>query len=204
MNTSEQTKKIYTKLKFVRSEKSGAYIGFVSQNLQTGRIIGVRQDSKYSKKICIIDKELANFIILDILYDVTLIPMREKNGYIVIEANPVTFKARIETTYIKKVIYKIEVKFGNKSILFDPIDGKKDSVRTIAGVREILEKRMDIQDSQQVIEDFLNTAYLLMKHYENDMGMQSIQQKGKTPQKTEKGSNKSTRRKVVPQYYKAS
>jgi hypothetical protein len=204
MKTSEQTKKIYTKLKFVKSEESGAYIGFASKNPQTSRVVGVREDSKYPKKICIVDKELTNYIIPNILYEVALVPMREKNGYIVVEANPFTFDAEIETTYVKKAIYKIEVKFGNKTILFDPIDGEKDSVRTIAGVKKVLEKRMDIKNSQQVIEDFLDVSYLLMKHYENDMGMQSIQQKGETSQKTEKGRNKSTRGKVVPQYCKAS
>jgi hypothetical protein len=168
MKTSEQPRKIYTKLKFVRSDETGAYIGFVSQQPKTSRIVGVRQDSEYPKKICIIDRELSNLIIPNILYDVTLIAMKEKNGYIVVEATPVAFKAVIETTYIKTAIYKIEIKFGNKTILFDPVNAKKDSVRTIAGVKKILEKRMDIQNLQQVIDDFLEAAYSLMKHYEND------------------------------------
>lgn len=49
---SEQSKsiRVYTKLKFIRSEISGAPVSFVSQNPKTGRICGVRQDSEYPKK----------------------------------------------------------------------------------------------------------------------------------------------------------
>jgi hypothetical protein len=165
---SEQPKRIYTKLKFARSEQTGAYISFVSQNPISGRISGVRGDSVYPKKICIIDQKLAGLIIPDILYDSTLIPMKEKDGYIVIEVNPVAFRATVETTYVPKSIYKVEVRFGNKTVLFDPVDGKQESVSTISGVRGILEKRMDIKDLQQVIDDFLEHAYVLMKYYEND------------------------------------
>jgi len=52
--------------------------------------------------------------------------------------------------------------------LFDPVGGKRDSVRTIAGVREVLENRMDIESLPQVIDDFNDAAYNLMKRYEND------------------------------------
>lgn len=168
MENNEQPKKIYTKLKFVKSEDTGAYIGFVSQNMKTGRIVGVRQDSEYPKKICIIDKKLSCQVVPNILYDVTLIPMKEKNGYIAIEITPVSFEATIETNYVPKAIYQVEIKFGNKTILFDPLDGKKESVRTVTGVREILEKRMDIQNIQQVVEDFMEAAGSLMKRYESD------------------------------------
>jgi hypothetical protein len=116
----------------------------------------------------IIDQKLAGLIIPNILYDATLIPMKEKDGYIVIEVTPVAFRATVETTYVPKAIYKIEIKFGNKTILFNPVGGKQESVSTIPGVRSILEKRMDIKDLQQVIDDFLEQAYILMKQYEND------------------------------------
>lgn len=42
--------KIYTKLKFIKSEKNGAFISFVSQNPVNGVVCGVRQDSPYPKK----------------------------------------------------------------------------------------------------------------------------------------------------------
>lgn len=166
-NSSE--KRVYTKLKFIKSEETGAVISFVSQNLKTGRICGVRQNSDYPKKICVVDKVLANYILLNVLYDCTLIPMSESNGYVVIAAEPCQFKARIETSYVPKAIYVIEVKFGNKTIRFDPMDGRKESIRSLQACKEILEKRVDIQNICQVVEDFEKSAKTLLQLMENDM-----------------------------------
>lgn len=163
-NQKEQPIKVQTKLKFVKSEKTGAIVSFVSQNPKTGRICGVRQDSQYPKKICILDKKLVSEVLLNVLYDVTMIPMTEKNGYVVIEMTPVEFKATISTTYVKKAIYRVEVKFGNKTIVFDPLDGKKDTIRTLKGCLSVLEKRVDIKDITQVVADFQESANKLL-HY---------------------------------------
>ena len=164
----EQPKRVYTKLKFVKSDKTGAYVSFVSQNPKTGRMCGVRQDSEYPKKICVLDKNLVCDVLLNVLYDATLVPMAEKNGYVVIEVTPVQFKATIETTYVPKAIYAVEVKFGNKVVRFDPMNGKKDSVRTINGCKELLEKRVDIKDVNQVVEDFMCAATELVRRFKSD------------------------------------
>ena len=164
----EQPKRVHTKLKFTKSEKTGAYVSFVSQNPKTGRICGVRQDSEYPKKICILDKKLMCDVLLNVLYDATLIPMAEKNGYVVIEVNPVQFKATIETTYVPKAVYVVEVKFGNKVIRFDPMDGRKDTIRTIEGCKSVLEKRVDIKDVTQVVEDFVDAATDIIRKFRND------------------------------------
>ena len=166
MENREQPK-IFTKLKFQKSE-TGAYISFVSQNTKTGRYSGVSQDSQYPKKIVIVDKKLASQVIPKVLYDATLIPMKERDGYIAVELKPVSFSATIETTYVPKALYKIEIKFGNKTILYDPVDGRKDCVRTIGGVKKILEKRMDLMNLPQVVEDFLAAASILVRRLEND------------------------------------
>ena len=150
------------------NEKTVAYVSFVSQNPKTGRICGVRQDSEYPKKICILDKKLMCDVLLNVLYDSTLIPMAEKNGYVVIEVNPVQFKATIETTYVPKAVYVVEVKFGNKIIRFDPMDGRKDTIRTIDGCKSVLEKRVDIKDVTQVVEDFVDAATDIIRKFRND------------------------------------
>lgn len=150
----KKVEKISTKLKFVKSDKTDAYIGFVSQNPKTGRYCGVRQDSPYPKKVCVLDKKLTCEILTNVLYDVELIPMHERNGYVVISAIPCEFKATIETSYIPKIQYRIDVKFGNKCITFDPMDGTKDSVKKLSACRAVLEKRVDIKDLIQVVEDF--------------------------------------------------
>lgn len=161
-------KRIYTKLKFIKSDKTGAFVSFVSQNPVTGQIRGVRQDEPYPKKICILDKKLACEVFLNVLYNATLIPMHGKDGYVVIEATPVMFRASIEITYIPKAIYMVEVKFGNKDIVFNPKDGKKDSVKNLRLCRRLLETRLDVENLQDVLEDFDEAAREILKRYERD------------------------------------
>lgn len=165
---SSAVKKIYTKLKFVKSEKTGAFISFVSQNPITGQIRGVRQDSPYPKKICLLDKKLMCEVFFNTLYNATLIPMHDRDGYVVIEVSPVTFRAVIAITYIPKAIYKIEVKFGNKDITFNPKDGVKDSVRNVRACRRLLETRIDVENLPDVLEDFDEASKELLRRYEQD------------------------------------
>ena len=161
-------RRVHTKLKFIKSDQTGAYIAFVSQNTASGRICGVRQDADVPKKICVLDKALMCDTLLNVLYDVTLIPMTEKNGYVAIEVTPVQFKATINTTYVPKTIYEVEVKFGNKTIRFDPLHGTSDSMRTLEGCRGVLEKRVDIEDINEVVSDFVEAATALLHRMKAD------------------------------------
>lgn len=161
--------KIKTKLKFVKSDRTGSWVGFVSINTKNGCVKGVREDAKEPKKVCVVTHELAPIIEPGVLYDVELIPMKNANaGYIVIKAEPHAFEARISSTVVKNAVYVVEVKFGNKTIIFDPLDGRKDSVRTIDGVIEVLQYRKDIKDLLQVIDDFQKAANCVMTAFEND------------------------------------
>jgi hypothetical protein len=164
----ESAKRIQTKLKFVKSEETGAYIGFISKNPKTGRICGVRQDSPFPKKICILDKKLILETLLNVLYDVTLIPMAEKNGYVVIEAKPVEFKTTITTLYVPKALYIVELKFGNKVIRFDPHCGRKDSIKKLDECLNVVSKRVDIKNLSQVLEDFAIAGHELLKKFKQD------------------------------------
>ncbi len=178
-STGAGVEKIRTKLKFIKSERNGALISFVSQNPVNNVICGVRQDSPYPKKIVIIDREIAHNILINVLYDCVLIPMtstrNEKTGenhtpgYIAIEANPVQFKATVTTKYIRGVKYNVEVSFGNKVIRFDPFRGKKESVKSLNACRAVLEKRCDVKDLMDVIEDFEVSAINLLELMKQDM-----------------------------------
>lgn len=159
---------ISTKLKFTKSEETGATIGFISQNPVTKRICGVRQDCEYPKKICVLDKALSPDILLNVLYDVVMIPMKSKDGYIVIKATPVQFKATIETVYVPKALYQVLVRFGNKTVVFDPKDGIQETRKSLNKCRQLLEKRVDIKDIATVVEDFLTHAHHILKRYEKD------------------------------------
>ena len=161
--------KIKTKLKFVKSDRTGSWVGFVSINTKNGCVKGVREDAKEPKKVCVVTHELADIIEPNVLYDVELVQMKKANaGYIVVKAEPHAFEARISSTVVKNAVYTVEVKFGNKTIIFDPLDGRKESVRTIDGVIGVLQYRKDIKDLLQVIDDFKNAAYNVMAAFEKD------------------------------------
>lgn len=166
---SSKTARVRSKLKFTRSEETGAYISFVSQNPKTGQYCGVRQDSPYPKKICVLDKKLSYSVIPNALYDVVMIPMAEKNGYVVTEISPVEFRARVETNYIPGELYMVSVNFGNKSIHFDPMRGHQECVRTIAGCRKVLENRIDIKNINATLIDFDLAAEALQQQYNEDL-----------------------------------
>ncbi|MFS2368539.1 hypothetical protein AAH158_10905, partial [Parabacteroides merdae] len=80
--------------------------------------------------------------------------MKNKKGYVVKSASPVLFEAEIDQCIIPKAVYKVSVKFGNKTIFFDPLDGKSDSSRTLQGALKALEVREDIANKELVITDF--------------------------------------------------
>lgn len=180
--------KICTKLKFIKSEKNGALISFVSQNPVNNVVCGVRQDSPYPKKIVIIDKNLSSHILINVLYDCVLIPMTTvKNGktgedhipgYIAIEANPVQFKATVSTKYVRGSKYQVEVSFGNKVIRFDPYRGQKESVKSFPACLAVLEKRCDVKDLMYVVENFTAAATELTEQLKQDM-REIHNQKGK-------------------------
>lgn len=174
---AKSVEKIHTKLKFIKSERNGALISFVSQNPHNGIVCGVREDSPYPKKIVIIDKELAHSILVNMLYDCVLIPMtptQSKNGeefipgYIAIEATPVQFKAKVITKYTKGTTYIVEVSFGNKVIRFDPFHGVKESVKSLPACRAVLEKRCDVLNLMDVIEDFEHAALNILQLMKDD------------------------------------
>lgn len=160
---------IKTKLKFVRSDRTGSWVGFISVNTKNGCVRGVREDAKEPKKVCVVAHELSDIIEPNALYDVELTPMKnQKAGFIVKKAVPHMFEARISSTIVKNAVYLVEIKFGNKTIIFDPLDGRQDCVRTIEGVIEILQYRKDVKNLLQVISDFKLVANNIVAAYESD------------------------------------
>lgn len=160
-------KTINVKLKFEKSKDSNAFMGFVHKDKNKG-LIGVRKDSPREKQICLVDFGLEDQIVPKVLYQCRIIPMKQKSGYIVVEAEPVEFEAEVVTSYLKKQIYQVEVIFGNKTILYDPKDGIRKSERSIAECVDILEKRYDIKNKSAVVEEFVEKAVGIVKLYEKD------------------------------------
>lgn len=153
----------HTQLKFVVSPETGETIGFVSRPWQSNRLKGVRENSTFGKKICVLADDLKGKIIPEIPYTVELKPMHSGKGYVVVKATPKLFPALVETEMVPKSIYQVTVSFGNKTFYFDPKDGKSSSSRTIQGVINELLTRTDIDERETVIEDFKRQAFQLVR-----------------------------------------
>lgn len=168
--TSEQSQ-----LKFKPSEKTGELIGFVSRHSKTKQLRGVREDSPYKKKICVLSEDLKGKIKPNVLYAVELKAMHTGSGFVVVAAAPVLFKATIETLLIPRKTYRVTITFGNKIVYFDPLEGKSYSSRTVAGVVSLLHQRTDIEDRDEVIERFKDeAAKLIRKMVEHGLATQEI------------------------------
>lgn len=160
-----------SRLKFVKSKETGELISFVYRHFETKELKGVREDFKLGKQICVLSKELkaTGIIRENTLYSVELRAMHGgKKGYVVVSAEPILFKANIGRTIVPKAIYQVYVTFGNKTIYFDPKNGKYPSYRSLEGVLEILNAREDIENKEQVIKEFKEQAYILLRRLEAD------------------------------------
>ena len=152
-----------SRIKFAKSQESGEIIGFVSRNSKTKLLRGVPETSPYGKKICVLSKDLKGTVEPNVLYDVELKPMHGgKNGYVVVFAQRTLFEATFETFVIPKSAYQVRVTFGNKTIYFDPKDGKSPSSRTIEGVSRVIAERDDILNKEGVLDQFRVDAKALV------------------------------------------
>jgi len=172
MTTIQAPKEKRTRLKFYEQVNAEGLIGFVREMGST--LIGVPETDKHPKKVVLLSPELNVDIIPNALYDCTVRPMKSGKGYVVVEAELHTFPAVIETIYIPKVEYKITVKFGNKTIIYDIIRGRSIHSGTINGVGAVLAKRYDILDREEVCRQFIVAAKTLRQHFDADKMIQSI------------------------------
>lgn len=164
-----------TQLKFATSERTGEIIGFVSRHSKTKQLRGVREDSPYKKKICVLAEDLKGKVKPNILYSVELKAMHSGNGFVVVAATPLLFQATINTVVIPRETYRITVNFGNKTVYFDPLQGKTYSSRTVAGVVSLLERRIDIENLEGVINGFkAATAKLLQRMADDGLSIVAI------------------------------
>jgi hypothetical protein len=157
-----------SQIKFAKSEHTGELIGFVSRHSKTRQLKGVREDSRFGKQICVLSEDLKGTIEPNVLYLVELKPMHKAKGYVVVAATPVQFQARVESMIVPKALYKVTVTFGNKTVYFDPKDGKSAMSKTIDGVLSILKGRKDIRNLEGVTEDFIRQSQALVRRFEQD------------------------------------
>lgn len=94
--------------------------------------------------------------------------MHNNKGYVVILAIPIQFNAKIEKIVVRNAVYQITISFGNKTIYFNPKDGKSPSSKSLKGVLKLLESRHDIKNLSEVENNFKQQAVSLLKTMRND------------------------------------
>lgn len=149
-----------TKLKFKVSPKTGELVAFVKE--VGDRLLGVDESNK-KKKICLLSKEVKDQggVEANILYDVSMVKMNYKNGYVVKSATPSVFKAKISVQITPGSQYQVMVHFGNKKVYYNPFDGESDNVTVLDNVISYLRSRKDIKDVDKVVSALVESASLL-------------------------------------------
>ena len=113
-----------------------------------------------------VDKHDDEDMIPNMLYQVNLIPMASDNGFIAFNPKLVQFVEKIETEADDNK-YRVTVKFGNKTITYDPTSKskKKNDIQTMAN---LLKNRADLKYKEAVAEEFLDSACLLLSIYKRE------------------------------------
>ena len=157
-----------SQIKFAKSPQTGEIIGFVSRHPKNKRLIGVEEKSPYGKKICVLSEDLKGKVKPGITYSVDLKPMHNGQGYVVVSADEKRFPAEIKLTVVPHAIYQATVTFGYKTIYFDPKDGASRKSKTFAGALQAIRSRNDIENQDEVVEEFRKAANELLRIMERD------------------------------------
>lgn len=163
--------RLKTKLKLELDSESKQLVGFVSCNVKTGRVNGVRRDQPVPKMIVVLERGLQSVAMPNILYDAEIVPMRHKNGYIAVSLTPTQFEAQIESVYIPGQVYRASVKYGNSSVVFDPLRDVKYSLPDVKSCVRLLEKKSEIADLESVVAQFVSLCERLEELRESDMAV---------------------------------
>ena len=166
--TNRRKVEIHTLLKFTKSQQSDQLVSYVSANPVTGQIKGVRGDSKYPHVIVVCSPSVTPVILPNVLYKVTLVPMNKSRGYVCVSAEPQQFIATVNIEYEPREKYNIIVSFGNKTMLYDPLMGRKSTVLTIQGFIDTLQRRLDIKNIDSVLAEVSLAASALNKRMKKD------------------------------------
>lgn len=135
--------------------------GFVTKS--NGSWKGCRE-SEPKKKIVFVGSSVTDNIIPNALYQCSLVPMVNKDGFIATSATLIKFQGTIITT-CKKGIFVVKIKFGNKMLIYDPAS-KERRRRDIQGIANNLRNRHDLENSQDIAEEFISSACIIKRLYE--------------------------------------
>ena len=143
-------------LKFQKRKENGQLYGFVTQ--KRGNWMGCYENYEGGKRIVIVAKELTPTTLENTLYQAKIIPMNNgKPGFIAVNLKIIKFKATVETI-LKKEGFAVLVKFGNRTIKYDP-ESKWKNERCHSDIANLLRHRVDIEDPERTAMDFETAVY---------------------------------------------
>lgn len=156
---------IQTKLRFVESDRNGELIAFAHVNAKTGKVYGVNEDKPYRKLICVLSSELKkrNIVRPGVLYDVKMVKMGVKQGYVVKYATPTLFSVRIKTQVTPGVFYRVIVSWGHKELVYDPYLPAHPNHASLDNIVKEMEKRDDIMNKRYAIVRLLRAAKIIFQ-----------------------------------------
>ncbi len=158
-----------TRLKFFKSDKFATLVGFIHR--AKGKYMGVREEDDLPKFPCFIDPELEPEIQEGVLYDITFVFKHDSKVAVCIDAQATRFKAKIEESYLKDIIYTVEVTVGNQRFCYDPKDGAKGSGMTRLRNRQALRgklERCNIDRKELLLADFDKAADRIDRMFRKD------------------------------------
>ena len=161
---SQQIKTIIKFTKGTEGINNGKTYGFVTK--KDGHWMGCRAEDDCKKKIVFIDRMIAKSIQENVPYNVTLIPMQSDKGFIATSATQVKFDAKI-ITRMSKGVFKVLVKFGMKTIVFDP-SSNSERYNCINVIADHIRHRTDLKSPIQVAEDFIDCACIVKDLYKRE------------------------------------
>lgn len=159
--TDSKTIKVYIKFQKGLGNAEDRIYGFVTK--VNGSWKGCYETEK-KKKIVFVAQHIAQDIVPNVLYSCSLIPMREKHGFIAQSASVVKFRAVISTV-CRKGTFMVNVKFGNKIFIYDP-SSKEHRRNNIQAIAEKLKWRIDLENALCVAEEFVNAAFVVKRLYD--------------------------------------
>lgn len=158
---AQQIKTIVKFKRGVEFPNKGKMLGFVTK--KDGRWRGCRDTDECKRKIVLVDPSISKSIVENVPYSVTLIPMYSEQGFVAIAATQVKFDAKI-ITRMSRGVFMVMVKFGIKTITFDP-SSENERYNNINDIADHIRNRNDLKDPVQVAEDFIDSACLVKRLY---------------------------------------
>lgn len=155
---------IKTNIKFKKNDKGHLY-GFVTKT-SNGSWRGVHEEDNVKKKIVFVDEMAEKDMKPGLLYHTILIPMRDDQGFICLNAVKMKFKAQIKS-YDMPQYYRVEVKFGHKCICYDPSSSNK-KYNDMQSIAKMIMNREDICDPYTVADMFLDAATIALTLYKRE------------------------------------